>query len=522
MNPTFSTALPKGAYSLSTVSAFAVLLALHSQAQDRPEAHLLSPGHGWVLAGNRLLWTSNNGAKWQDITPPLSSNQTIESAFFLDATNGWTVLHQTDTSPGSISVDFTANGGTDWSENPITTDESELTLYGNKSVLTFSDRLHGWALLRVAGSTARSSAFLFQSSDGGKTWARLPDPPVDGQLRFFAGQTGWLCGGVEGNQLYVTRDSGQSWTQPAFPLPSQMQSAEHKRCLLPTFVDAKHGLAVMLYEVPESASIRTLPLWTGTATYTTSDGGDTWQIRNAQQPSKGGPGSIGMFDSVVVNAYYAGHAVITGQNFQKPRTARIPAGADRDKLIIRHVSFTDPQNGWFLATDDCLIQGCTSETVLLGTQDGGNTVNLLWQDSVTVSGVGQTGIVAAASVTPGPGSIFYRINKPGIDSCDYHMEDELPALAEYYGVEGELSFGFYLGGATADYVGCFEPFPPSEDTWLPTMSCIGYGFQPLWDDLQAPCAVGMSQYMSTGATTAASQGTTAADKAINALVARGF
>jgi len=102
------------------------------------------------------------------------------------------------------------------------------------------------------------------------------------------------------------------------------------------------------------------------------------------------------------------------------------------------------------------------------------------------------------------------------------MEHQLPALSEYYGVEGELSFGFYLGGATASKAGCFEPYPASEDIWLPTMSCIGYYFQPVWDDLQAPCNTGASQLMSTNGATAASQGTAAADGAIAKLVALGF
>lgn len=66
----------------------------------------------------------------------------------------------------------------------------------------------------------------------------------------------------------------------------------------------------------------------------------------------------------------------------------MPAASDTDKLMIRRVTFTDSQNGWFLGTADCFAQGCTTDTVLLRTQDGGKTVDLLWEDESTVSAGG--------------------------------------------------------------------------------------------------------------------------------------
>lgn len=32
------------------------------------KAKLISPSHGWALAGGRLLWTDDSGLEWNDIT----------------------------------------------------------------------------------------------------------------------------------------------------------------------------------------------------------------------------------------------------------------------------------------------------------------------------------------------------------------------------------------------------------------------------------------------------------------------
>ncbi len=42
-------------------------------------AKLISPSHGWALAGGRLLWTENDGVQWNDITPELGAGERIAS-----------------------------------------------------------------------------------------------------------------------------------------------------------------------------------------------------------------------------------------------------------------------------------------------------------------------------------------------------------------------------------------------------------------------------------------------------------
>lgn len=56
---------------------------------------LLAPGVGWAERGGRYYWTSDDGANWKDITPPISPDLQVDPAegnpydlFFVDAHQG--------------------------------------------------------------------------------------------------------------------------------------------------------------------------------------------------------------------------------------------------------------------------------------------------------------------------------------------------------------------------------------------------------------------------------------------------
>src|SRR5262249_18463547 len=53
---------------------------------------LISAGAGWVTTDDhRLLWTSNSGATWRDITPRSDTTSVLAGAFFLSPSRGWTI-----------------------------------------------------------------------------------------------------------------------------------------------------------------------------------------------------------------------------------------------------------------------------------------------------------------------------------------------------------------------------------------------------------------------------------------------
>ena len=50
---------------------------------------LMAPNTGWVSAGGKILWTTDNGEHWKDISPPGSNRGPILNALFHDEETGW-------------------------------------------------------------------------------------------------------------------------------------------------------------------------------------------------------------------------------------------------------------------------------------------------------------------------------------------------------------------------------------------------------------------------------------------------
>jgi photosystem II stability/assembly factor-like uncharacterized protein len=353
-------------------------LATGSQAslavQDRPirAAHLVSRSHGCALVDDHLLWTENEGMSWTDITPPLNSEKSIDAVFFRDLKHAWVMLHRT-AYPPAIYIGKSEDSGRSWSIEAFADDDPEMiNSYGNLAAFSFADETHGWVLLTKQSSSAASLAGMFATGDGGNTWSRLPDPPINGSIRFTSEQVGWITGGVLGNELYVSKDGGRSWIRREVKPPAQAESAWATHYALPTFHDAKHGILPVTYSVgPDLSSVL--------AVYATADGGDTWELKNAEGPSPQRSGSFTDVDSTVIDAFYAGGSIIIGKNFHR-RGARLPAELPAEPgLQVEQMNFVDLQNGWLLASRNrgCMRPGCTEVTALLGTVDGGKTVSLL-------------------------------------------------------------------------------------------------------------------------------------------------
>jgi photosystem II stability/assembly factor-like uncharacterized protein len=51
---------------------------------------------------------------------------------------------------------------------------------------------------------------LFKTTDGGKTWNELAMPLI-GPVHFVDLDRGWVTGGIEGDELYITVDGGKTW-----------------------------------------------------------------------------------------------------------------------------------------------------------------------------------------------------------------------------------------------------------------------------------------------------------------------
>src|ERR1700742_3826495 len=59
-------------------------------------AHLLTDSVGWAMSQSRLLWTTDAGQDWRDITPGGPKPRALDGVFFVDIDRGWVLL----SSPG--------------------------------------------------------------------------------------------------------------------------------------------------------------------------------------------------------------------------------------------------------------------------------------------------------------------------------------------------------------------------------------------------------------------------------------
>ena len=172
---------------------------------------------GWVLFGNKLYWTKNEGAAWTDITPAAD----IQAVDFLDASRGWTVASVTN----GYSLASTTDGGRAWQTRALrlpalrNTDAPIAKVYMN-----WRTESHGWLVFKFATGINFSRGRLFVTFDGGETWTER-EIPLGEPVTFTDENNGWVSGGPTGAEFFVTRDGGVSWeSDPESRGPLEVQS----------------------------------------------------------------------------------------------------------------------------------------------------------------------------------------------------------------------------------------------------------------------------------------------------------
>jgi len=212
------------------------------------KAKLVSIGEGWAIVkrpsdrsadhsadgedctDEHLYWTDNDGQSWREITPDGKPARYLGSVFFLDRVYGWMISSDADRgeSNAPIHIVYTEDGGKNWRtvllQRPIVNSITNMFPTG----MFFSDVSHGWILWRWAQMNSRVNA-LTVTSDGGRTWRTLPEPPGPGPMQFTSAQSGWIIGDsagqvgvpvIEGDQVWATRDGGEHWSAMSIPVPA--------------------------------------------------------------------------------------------------------------------------------------------------------------------------------------------------------------------------------------------------------------------------------------------------------------
>jgi len=219
---------------ITILFAFRAAMAMAGEELSIQSFHQLTPSQGWALVNNRLLATDSAGTRWTDITPP--AVESIDGVFFLNRATGWAVISGSGESPRLAA---TTNGGASWTITGLAATNGAIDFinYGGIATISFADETHGWILLRSASSINFSRGILLRTSNGGESWSQLPHPPIADGLVFDNHQLGWLTGGPEGNQSFVTHDGGTTWTatgvtppvRGAAPLAQQPQISQAAR-----------------------------------------------------------------------------------------------------------------------------------------------------------------------------------------------------------------------------------------------------------------------------------------------------
>jgi photosystem II stability/assembly factor-like uncharacterized protein len=253
-------------------------LAQGSTAASIRDFGLVAPGAGWLLFGERLYWTDDDGADWRDITPPDGSILAVD---FLDARTGWAFFSST----AGFFLARTSDAGRGWDLRPVSLPLDESLPPAASLEMDWLDPQN--ARLTVKHQTGSNFDLRtgYLTRDGGRTWTRAEtrvarpaeELPTEGFARqeMADSRSRWALS-VEGEcrskadctlteRLVSTRDGGRSWQPVTLPgaglagsvreLASETGTGFSPRALSNTGVLTSQGFDVC--EIPGIDAMRT-------------------------------------------------------------------------------------------------------------------------------------------------------------------------------------------------------------------------------------------------------------------------
>ena len=321
--------------------------------------HMINELHGWaVTCDQQLLRTRDGGIDWEAVSPDDGSGAAISvdylSSLFLDAEHAWLLNWGNGLSleEGGLLL-RTRDGGKSWQSFDVP------FVAGS---LFFLDQDLGWMMALRAMTAEAYTVDVYRTEDGGETWETLlsdSQASLEGEVFLQGGQiafrdklNGWDgCISFTPNNLclFRTKDSGITWQAQALDTPIASQKA---RTFAPLFFSHQEAvLAVLL----DSATL---------VTYTSTDGGETWQVS---------PGIVEESEMVDFVSPQAGFARC-GNNL----CVTLDAGKDWSVVeadlgiignpnweMIHQFDFVDPLTGW------AVVYRGDDRYSLLETVDGG-------------------------------------------------------------------------------------------------------------------------------------------------------
>jgi photosystem II stability/assembly factor-like uncharacterized protein len=240
---------------------------------------MFSPRNGWALSTQAVLFTTDGGKSWKDVTPPQVTITPDATADFYSTNLAWVALPPVN---DIIHIYSTINEGKSWTPSSFGVNAGTTAA----SQLFFVDPQHGWLLSPQAVQSGSEAVVIYRTTNGGRTWrevsvARPDNPPHAANVLPFSGDkqgisfvnasTGWVAGTVPKADtvwLYVTHDGGSTWKQQSLSIPSNVKGAQITT-LPPRFFSSSNGILPVLFLA--SNGVRTVDF------YQTTDGGTTWK-----------------------------------------------------------------------------------------------------------------------------------------------------------------------------------------------------------------------------------------------------
>ncbi len=360
--------------------------ALSIPSETPPHANLnsklVSPGKGWVTWGEHLFWTENNGRTWKEITPRKENSDHFGPIFFLDRSHGWVTTREytEESNPPANRVFCTRNGGKTWRNTVFGASAFQLDSDSYPRAVFFSDPRHGWMIWHWAVMNSYADTLL-ATTDGGRTWKKLPTPPGGGPMDFISALDGWMIGdpevrepGIGGpydDTLWVTHDGGVHWEVVPVAAPTD-SSHNVSRFINVKFTNQRDG---MLAAEEFVSSDDTLPRFVNLLTH---DGGNTWQSTQfdgvSAEPSFG--------DTHTWWSVYGRNTdKISIREDNKVISYTLPMGLALDG-DLGGLEFADDSNGWAIYNNKNVPlfsppgRGFAPQE-LLTTSDGGKTFQII-------------------------------------------------------------------------------------------------------------------------------------------------
>jgi photosystem II stability/assembly factor-like uncharacterized protein len=283
--------------SSSPSSASVAPRANARQAQDVDGVYFLSPRVGWTSAdgSTRLIMTTDGGARWRDVSPPMLTRKGLglasglagadflsPSDFFVSAYDIGTdellpvfLLHTTDAGRKWTEVGSFPNG------------------VGEAWVSFLNDR-QGWVAIGNGAAGGTSTVTIYATTAAGAHWVMVArSPSLSGRPGTpdnpgGCGDTGltwsgslrapvlWLTGfGSVAPCVRVSTDGGRRWGRAEVLDPSAGSGGE---AWPPVFSSESDGALAVWYGTPGEVV---------TAVYSTTNGGASWMEHRTPLPKPG-------------------------------------------------------------------------------------------------------------------------------------------------------------------------------------------------------------------------------------------